>query len=47
MRLLLGTDAVPLAQQAGQDLAAGDEAWRGVKLGVSDGTPLTVDALKS
>src|SRR3954447_25612364 len=38
VRLLLGTDAVPLAQQAAQELAAGDEAWREVSLSVSDGT---------
>jgi NAD(P)-dependent dehydrogenase (short-subunit alcohol dehydrogenase family) len=41
VRLLLGTDAVPLAQQAAQELAASDEAWREVSLSVSDGTPLT------
>jgi hypothetical protein len=38
-RLLLGTDAVPLAQQAAQELAASDEAWREVSLSVSDPTP--------
>jgi NAD(P)-dependent dehydrogenase (short-subunit alcohol dehydrogenase family) len=47
LRLLLGTDAVPLAQQAAQELAASDEAWREVSLSVSDGTPLTADALKN
>jgi NAD(P)-dependent dehydrogenase (short-subunit alcohol dehydrogenase family) len=47
VRLLLGTDAVPLAQQAAQQLAASDEAWREVSLSVSDGTPLTADALKN
>jgi NAD(P)-dependent dehydrogenase (short-subunit alcohol dehydrogenase family) len=47
VRLLLGTDAVPLAQQAAQELAASDEAWREVSLSVSDGTPLTADALKN
>ena len=36
VRLLLGTDAVPLAQQAAQELAASDEAWREVSLSVSD-----------
>jgi NAD(P)-dependent dehydrogenase (short-subunit alcohol dehydrogenase family) len=36
VRLLLGTDAVPLAQQAAQELAANDEAWREVSLSVSD-----------
>jgi NAD(P)-dependent dehydrogenase (short-subunit alcohol dehydrogenase family) len=46
-RLLLGTDAVPLAQRAAQQLAASDEAWREVSLSVSDGTPLTADALKN
>lgn len=46
VRLLLGADAVRLAQQAAQELAASDEAWREVSLSVSDGTPLTVDALK-
>jgi NAD(P)-dependent dehydrogenase (short-subunit alcohol dehydrogenase family) len=40
LRLLLGTDAVPMAQQAAQELAANDEAWREVSLSVSDGTPL-------
>jgi hypothetical protein len=39
LRLLLGTDAVPLAQQAARELAASDEAWREVSLSVSDGTP--------
>jgi hypothetical protein len=38
MRLLLGTDAVPMARQAAQALAASDEAWREVSLSVSDGT---------
>lgn len=38
VRLLLGTDAVPLAQQAAEELAASDEAWREVSLSVSDGT---------
>ncbi|WP_138760718.1 SDR family NAD(P)-dependent oxidoreductase [Modestobacter altitudinis] len=38
-RILLGTDAVPLAQQAAQELAANDEAWREVGLSVSDPTP--------
>ena len=37
VRLLLGTDAVPMAQQAAQELAARDEAWREVSLSVSDG----------
>jgi NAD(P)-dependent dehydrogenase (short-subunit alcohol dehydrogenase family) len=32
LRLLLGTDAVPLAQQAAQELAASDEAWRELSL---------------
>ena len=41
VRLLLGADAVPMAQQAAQELAASDEAWREVSLSVSDGTPLT------
>jgi NAD(P)-dependent dehydrogenase (short-subunit alcohol dehydrogenase family) len=44
-RLLLGTDAVPMAQQAAQELAANDEAWREVSLGVSDQTPPSADAL--
>ena len=43
LRLLLGTDAVPLAQQAARELAASDEAWREVGLSVSDRTPLTAD----
>jgi NAD(P)-dependent dehydrogenase (short-subunit alcohol dehydrogenase family) len=38
VRLLLGTDAVPMAQQAAQELAASDEAWREVSLSVSKGT---------
>ncbi|WP_217632447.1 SDR family NAD(P)-dependent oxidoreductase [Ruania alba] len=44
IRLLLGTDAVPIAQQTAQELAASDEAWRNVSLSVSDGTPPTADA---
>ena len=44
IRLLLGTDAVPMAQQTAQDVAASDEAWRDVSLSVSDGTPPTGDA---
>ena len=47
VRLLLGTDAVPMAQQAAQELAASDEAWREVSLSVSDETPPTADALKN
>jgi hypothetical protein len=39
LRLLLGADAVPMAQQAAQELAASDEAWREVGLSVSYGTP--------
>jgi NAD(P)-dependent dehydrogenase (short-subunit alcohol dehydrogenase family) len=39
VRLLLGTDAVPLAQEAAQELAAGDKAWREVSLSVDYGTP--------
>ena len=39
VRLLLGTDAVPTAQQTAQDLAASDEAWREVSLSVSDERP--------
>lgn len=39
VRLLLGADAVPMAQEAAQDLAARDEAWREVSLSVCDGTP--------
>lgn len=45
-RLLLGTDAVPIALRAAQELAASDEAWREVSLGVADGAPRPVDALK-
>jgi NAD(P)-dependent dehydrogenase (short-subunit alcohol dehydrogenase family) len=37
VRLLLGTDAVPMAQRAAQELAAADAAWRDVSLSVSDG----------
>jgi NAD(P)-dependent dehydrogenase (short-subunit alcohol dehydrogenase family) len=47
VRLLLGIDAVPMARQEAQELAASDEAWREVSLSVSDGTPLTADALKN
>jgi len=36
LRLLLGADAVPLARQAAQELAASDEAWRDVSLSVAD-----------
>jgi len=36
LRLLLGSDALPLAQQAAQELAASDEAWREVSLSVAD-----------
>jgi NAD(P)-dependent dehydrogenase (short-subunit alcohol dehydrogenase family) len=39
LRLLLGADAVSLAQQAAQELAASDEAWREVSLSVAYGTP--------
>jgi NAD(P)-dependent dehydrogenase (short-subunit alcohol dehydrogenase family) len=39
LRLLLGTDAVPMAQQAAHELAASDEAWREVSLSVAYGTP--------
>lgn len=46
VRLLLGTDTVPMAQQAAQELAASDEAWREVSLSISDGTPQTADARK-
>jgi NAD(P)-dependent dehydrogenase (short-subunit alcohol dehydrogenase family) len=38
LRLLLGTDAVPMATQAAQQLAASDDAWRAVSLSVSDGS---------
>jgi hypothetical protein len=38
LRLLLGADAVPIAQQAAQELAASDEAWQEVSLSVADGT---------
>jgi hypothetical protein len=38
-RILLGTDAVPLAQLAAEKLAASDEAWGEVSLSVSDRTP--------
>ena len=47
LRLLLGTDAVPLAQQAARELAASDEVWREVSLSVSDGTPRTADTPKT
>jgi NAD(P)-dependent dehydrogenase (short-subunit alcohol dehydrogenase family) len=47
VRLLLGADAVPMAQQAARELAAGDEAWREVSLSVSDGTPPTAHPLKT
>ena len=47
VRLLLGSDAVPMARQAARELAANDEAWREVSLSVCDETPLTADALKT
>jgi NAD(P)-dependent dehydrogenase (short-subunit alcohol dehydrogenase family) len=47
LRLLLGVDAVSMAQQAAQDLAASGEAWRDTSLSVSEGTPLIADALKN
>jgi NAD(P)-dependent dehydrogenase (short-subunit alcohol dehydrogenase family) len=47
VRLLLGADAVPMAQQAAQELAASDEAWREVSLSVAYGTPRTADVLKN
>jgi short-subunit dehydrogenase len=49
VRLLLGTDAVSMAQQAALELAASDEAWRDVSLSVSDPMPpsASADALKS
>jgi hypothetical protein len=39
VRLLLGVEAVPMAQRAAGELAASDEAWREVSLSVADGTP--------
>lgn len=39
VRLLLGVEAVPMAQQAAQELAASDEAWRDVSLSVAYGRP--------
>jgi NAD(P)-dependent dehydrogenase (short-subunit alcohol dehydrogenase family) len=39
LRLLLGVDAVPMAQQAAQELTVSDEAWREVSLSVAYGTP--------
>ena len=36
-----------MAQQAAQELAASDEAWREVSLSVSDRASRTADALKS
>jgi NAD(P)-dependent dehydrogenase (short-subunit alcohol dehydrogenase family) len=47
VRLLLGSDAVPMASQAAQELATSDEAWREVSLSVAGGTPATADALKN
>ena len=47
VRLLLGTDAVPLALQAAEELAASDEVWRDVSLSVSDGTPSSSHALRN
>ena len=46
LRLLLGTDAVPLAQEAAEELAAGDDAWREISLSVSDGPNRAADALQ-
>jgi NAD(P)-dependent dehydrogenase (short-subunit alcohol dehydrogenase family) len=39
VRLLLGADAVSMAQQTAQELAASDETWREVSLSVSNETP--------
>ena len=36
LRLLLGADAVPMAEQAARELAASDAAWRELSLSVSD-----------
>ena len=36
LRLLLGADAVPMAEQAAKELAASDAAWRELSLSVSD-----------
>ena len=44
VRLLLGADAVAMAQQAARELAAHDEAWRDVSLSVADGTAPTPTA---
>jgi len=44
VRLLLGTDAVAMARQTAQELAASDEAWRDVSLSVRDGAPPTKNA---
>ncbi len=38
LRLLLGSDAVTMSQQAAQELAANDDHWRQVTLSVSDST---------
>ena len=38
LRLLLGADAVPMARQTAEELAASDEAWQEVSLSVSAGT---------
>lgn len=38
VRLLLGSDAVPLARQTAAELAASDNAWHDVSLSVSAGT---------
>ena len=46
VRLLLGADAVPMAEEAARELAASDDAWREVSLSVSDRTPLTDDEAK-
>lgn len=39
-RLLLGSDAVPMAWQAAQELAASDAAWREVSLSVAGAHPI-------
>lgn len=44
VRLLLGTESVPLAQQAAEELAARDAAWREVSLSVADGADATPTA---
>ncbi|RFA13118.1 short-chain dehydrogenase/reductase [Subtercola boreus] len=45
VRLLLGSDAVPIARIVAAELAASDEKWSELSLSVSDGTPIDFETL--